>query len=41
MLSDKPTKLKRKEVIEYFGGKNNFVYFHNQNLNIINDLIIE
>jgi putative transposase len=43
ILSDKPTKLKRNEVIEYYGDRDNFVYFHNQNqnLNNINDLIIE
>lgn len=43
IISDKPTKLKRQEVIEYFGSKDNFEYFHNQNqdLNTINHLIIE
>lgn len=43
ILSDKPTKIKRKEVIEYYGDLKNFVYFHtqNQNLSEINDLIIE
>ncbi len=43
ILSDKPTKIKRKEIIEYYGDLENFVYFHtqNQNLSEINDLIIE
>ncbi len=43
ILSDKPTKLKRNEVIKYYGDRDNFVYFHNQNQNLsnINDLIIE
>lgn len=27
-LSDKPTKLMRKEVLEWFGGKDHFVEFH-------------
>ncbi len=43
ILSNKPTKLKRKEVVELFGDKENFIYYHSQqqNLNEINDLIIE
>src|SRR5439155_306256 len=28
MLSDKPTKLLRKEIMELFGGKENFIYAH-------------
>ncbi|HAK77203.1 MAG TPA: hypothetical protein DCM71_09915 [Runella sp.] len=30
LKSVKPTKLKRDEVLEYFGGVNEFVQFHNQ-----------
>ena len=43
ILSDKPTKLKRQEVIEYFGDIENFKHSHNQkqNLSEINSLIIE
>ena len=43
VISDKPTKLKRKEVIELYGDKENFIFYHNQqqNFNEINDLIIE
>lgn len=43
ILSARPTKLKRNEVIRYYGDIDNFVYFHNQNQNLsnINDLIIE
>lgn len=43
VISDKPTKLKRKEVVELFGDLENFIFHHNQqqNLNEINNLIIE
>lgn len=43
ILSDKPTKLKRNEVIEIFGDKENLIYFHNQHqsLNEIINLMIE
>jgi len=43
ILSEKPTMLKRKEVLALFGDKENFVYYHNnqQNINDIIDLIIE
>jgi len=43
MLSSKPTKLRRNEVIELFGDVENFILYHNQqqNLNEINNLIIE
>lgn len=43
IISDKPTRLKREEVIEQFGDVENFVFFHNQqqNLDEINHLIIE
>ncbi len=43
ILSDKPTKLKRQEVIEYYGDIENFKHSHNQkqNLSEINSLIIE
>lgn len=43
VISDRPTKLKRGEVIELFGDVENFLFYHNQqqNLNEINNLIIE
>ena len=43
VISDKLTKLKRKEVVELFGDLENFVFYHNQqqNLNEINNLTIE
>ena len=43
IISDIPTKLKRSEVIEIYGGVDNFLYYHKQqqNLNEINDFIIE
>lgn len=43
VLSDKPTKLKREEVVELYGGLENYIFYHNQqqNLNEINDFIIE
>jgi putative transposase len=43
VILDKPTKLKRKEVIELFGDLENFIFHHNQqqNLDAINNLIIE
>ena len=43
VVSDKPTKLKRTEVIEQFGNKENFIFYHNQHQSIseINNLIIE
>jgi putative transposase len=43
IISNKPTKLKRAEVIELFGDVENFLLYHNheQNSNEINNLIIE
>jgi putative transposase len=43
VISDKPTKLKRGEVIEVFGDVENFLAYHGQqqNLNEIDNLIIE
>jgi REP element-mobilizing transposase RayT len=43
IISEKPTKLKRSEVVEIYGGTENFLFYHNQlqNLNEINDFIIE
>ena len=43
VLSNKETNLKRLEVLEWFGGKSEFVKFHEQWLDedIIKDLIIE
>lgn len=43
IISDKPTKLKRQEVIEYYGDVENFIDYHNttQNLNEITKFIIE
>ena len=43
IISDKPTKLKRSEVIEIYGDVENFIFYHNQeqNLNEISSFIIE
>ena len=43
IISDKPTMLKRAAVIEFFGDKENFIYFHENYIESdeINDLIIE
>ena len=43
MISEKPTMLKRTEVLALFGDKENFIYYHkNQSdTNEIDDLIIE
>ncbi|MCG9792879.1 hypothetical protein [Flavobacterium algicola] len=43
IISDKPTKLKRKETIEVYGDVEDFIRYHSekQNLNEITDLIIE
>lgn len=43
VISDKPTRLKRKEIIELYGDIENFIFYHNQqqNLSEINDFIIE
>jgi len=43
IVSDKPTMLKRDEVIKLFGDKENFINYHSsqQNTNEIADLIIE
>jgi REP element-mobilizing transposase RayT len=43
VLSDKPTKLKRKEIIDLFGTNDEFISYHNtkQNLNEITKFIIE
>jgi putative transposase len=43
VISSKPTKLKRDEVIEIFGDINNFIQYHEeqQNLNEINNFVIE
>ena len=34
-LSDKPTKLRRDEVLDMFNGTENFIYCHNQKLELI------
>ena len=34
VLSDKPTKLRRKEIIDIYGSKENFVTYHNENHNL-------
>ena len=34
LLSDKPTNLLRNEVLEWFGGRNNFIRFHDQPVDI-------
>lgn len=43
ITSDKPTMIKRNEVITIFGDKEGFLEYHNhqQNTNAINELIIE
>lgn len=43
VISNKPTKLKRKEVVELFGDRENFIFYHNQQqeLDEINNLVIE
>lgn len=43
VVSEKPTMLKRNEVLSLFGDIENFVYYHTsqQNINEIADLIIE
>ena len=43
IISDKATKLKRKEVLAIYGGKDEFIEYHNNNLNIneITNFIIE
>ena len=43
IISVKPTMLKRAAVIEFFGDKENFIYFHENYIESdeINDLIIE
>jgi len=43
MVSDKPTKLERNFVLEWFGGLNTFINFHKreQDLGEINNWLIE
>ena len=43
VISEKPTKLKRKEIIDIYGSKDNFIKYHNQeqNINDIAAFIIE
>lgn len=43
ILSNKPTRLKRNDVIALYGDAENFIFYHNQeqDLNEINSLIIE
>ncbi|MDI1306844.1 MAG: hypothetical protein PSX42_18605 [bacterium] len=43
IISNKPTRLKRNDVIALYGDAENFIYYHNQkqDLNEINSLIIE
>ena len=43
IISNKPTMLKRSEVLEMYGDVENFIFYHNQqqNSNEINNLIIE
>lgn len=42
-ISDKPTRIKRKEVLDWFDGRNNFIYTHKQpvDLDLIGHLIVE
>ncbi len=43
IISDKPTKLKRDDILDIYGSKDNFIEYHNQkqSLNNINNFIIE
>jgi hypothetical protein len=43
IISNKPTRLKRNDVIVLYGDAENFIYYHDQeqDLNRINSLIIE
>jgi len=43
VLSEKTTKIKRREVIDWFDGKSNFIYTHNQfvDSDFISHLIME
>jgi putative transposase len=43
MITTKPTKVSRSEVLNYYGDLENFIYFHEQkqNLSEIEELIIE
>jgi putative transposase len=43
VLSDQPTLLKRIEVVDLYGGKDNFIMYHNEehNTNEINDCLID
>jgi putative transposase len=43
ILSEQPTKLKRKEILAIYGGKDEFIEYHNNNLNNneITNFIIE
>ncbi|MCF8331293.1 MAG: hypothetical protein K9H84_02490 [Bacteroidales bacterium] len=34
-IGENPTKLKRKQVMEWFGDKTNFKYMHNENIDVI------
>lgn len=34
ILSEKPTLVKRNEVLEYFGGKENFIFMHNKEVEL-------
>ena len=38
MLIDKPTKLKKKEVITWFGNESNYLTYHRENQNFITNL---
>jgi REP element-mobilizing transposase RayT len=42
-ISDKPTRIKRKEVLDWFDGRYNFIYTHKQpvDLDLIGHLIVE
>ncbi|WP_026999417.1 hypothetical protein [Eisenibacter elegans] len=42
ILQDKPSKIKRDEVLEWFGGKQAYILFHQseQDLGGIDDLLI-
>jgi len=41
MLEERITKLQKKDVIDWFGDRENYMFMHQQKLNLIDDLIIE
>ena len=41
MLSQLPTKIKRNEILEWFGGTDKFIAFHGQPIYLKNAVIVE